>query len=189
MNRNSRGARSLASIAAAAALTAWAAGAGTAEAQQAARQPLPEGYIRPAPVEPGLAPKMTVHETAAAAHVFEVHLATGDEILSGLTELAERRHITSAYITGLGGLSTALLGWGDPSNGAFKKVVVDQKAELVSLVGNISMRNGKPYVHLHGVVGLSDGSTRAGHVIEAHVAPIAEITVVATDVEGASTAN
>ena len=57
---------------------------------------------------------------------------------------------------------------------------ITDKCELVSLVGDISERDGKPVVHLHAVVAFADGSTKAGHVIEAHVAPLAEIAVVAT---------
>ncbi|HEX5420627.1 MAG TPA: DUF296 domain-containing protein [Gammaproteobacteria bacterium] len=178
MNPGSRNSSVLLSLAAAAVSLSWAA---AAHAQQ---QVLPEGYIRPGPVQTGHAPKMKVESAPSTrAHVYQVDFGAGDEILSGLTELAEREHITSAYITGLGGLSTGMLGWGDPSNGAFKKVPIDKKCELVSLVGNISLRNGKPYVHLHGVVAFSDGSTKGGHVLEAHVAPIAEITVVATSAE------
>jgi len=48
------------------------------------------------------------------------------------------------------------------------------------MVGDISMRDGNPYVHLHAVVAFADGSTKAGHMLEANAAPIAEITVVAT---------
>ncbi len=157
------------------------AAAGPLAAQQSAPQaPLPAGYIRPAPVQPGHAPHMKVEQTGPGGHIFMVHFGQDDEILSGLTELAEQHHITSAYISGLGGLSTGLLGWGDPANGAFRKIPVDKKAELVSAVGNISMRDGKPYVHIHAVVAFSDGSTKGGHMIEANVAPIAEITVVDT---------
>ena len=151
-----------------------------AQAQQS-EAPLPPGYIRPQPVKPGMAPNMKVEATKAQATVFQLRYAKGDEILSGLQELAERHHITAAHITGLGGLSTATLGFGDPTIGfAFRKIAVDEKAELVSLVGDISMRDGKPYVHIHCVVALKDGSTRGGHMIEAHVDPVAEITVVAT---------
>jgi predicted DNA-binding protein with PD1-like motif len=151
-----------------------------ASAQTAAPGPLPEGYMRAPPVPTGMAPKMHATETATTAHVFDVGFSTGDELVSGLTDLAIEHGITSGYITGLGGLSTAMLGWGDPPLGAFKKIPVEDKAELVSLVGHISMRDGKPYVHLHGVVGFKDGSTKAGHVIEAHIDPVAEISVVAT---------
>jgi predicted DNA-binding protein with PD1-like motif len=54
------------------------------------------------------------------------------------------------------------------------------------LVGHIQSRDGVPSVHLHAVVALEDGSTKAGHVFEARVAPIAEISVVATSIGGAA---
>lgn len=149
------------------------------------QRPLPAGYIRPAPVTAtGLAPKMKGEELpTAASKTYKVTFGTGDELLAGLTEFAEQHHIASAHITGIGGLLTATLGWGDPNVGAMKKIVVDRKCELVSLLGNISSRNGHPYVHLHAIVSFSDGSTQAGHLIEARVDPLAEIFVVATDRE------
>jgi len=157
-----------------------AANAALAQAPAAASAPLPDGYMRAPPVAAGLAPQMKVTETQGTAHVFEAIFSPGDEILSGLTDLAIKHHITSGYVTGLGGLSGALLGFGDPALGAFAKVDVKEKCELVSLVGHIQMRDGAPYVHLHAIVALKDGSTKAGHVFQLPVAPIAEISVVAT---------
>ena len=161
------------------------AAATSLSAQQPPQRPLPPGYVRPAPITAkGLAPKMRVEELATAtSKTYKVSFGAGDELVSGLTEFAEQNHITSAHITGLGGLITATLGWGDPVVRAMKKINVDEKCELVSLIGNISSRNGHPYVHLHGVVAFSDGSTKGGHVIEAHVDPIAEIYVVTTGQE------
>jgi len=162
------------------------AAAGSAPAQApAAQPPLPDGYMRAPAVQKGLAPQMRATETTTPAHVFDVAFTTGDEILSGLTDLAIEHKITSGYITGLGGLSTALLGFGDPPLNAFRRIPVDEKSELVSLTGHIQSRDGVPTVHLHAVVALKDGSTKAGHVFEMHVEPIAEITVVATSIGGA----
>jgi len=168
----------LAFVIAAAAQAAWG------QAAEQAQAPLPDGYMRAPAVQKGLAPKMTAHETTTTAHVFDVAFTTGDEILSGLTDLAIEKKITSGYITGLGGLSTALLGFGDPALGAFRRIAVDEKCELVALSGHITSRDGVPTVHLHAVVALKDGTTRAGHVFEAHVAPVGEITVVATSIAG-----
>ena len=154
----------------------------SAQQQQSQRQPapLPAGYIRP-PMNPptGLAPKMRVEELPTAdSHTYRISFSTGDEILSGLTEFAEQHHIVSAYVSGIGGLISAKLGWGSPTIPGMKEIDVTQKCELVSLTGNISMRGQHPYVHLHGVVASSDWSTKGGHVIEAHVDPLAEIFVV-----------
>jgi uncharacterized protein len=152
----------------------------------AASAPLPDGYMRAPAVQKGLAPQMKVTESTGTAHVFDVAFTTGDEILSGLTDLAIKHNITSGYITGLGGLSTALLGFGDPPLGAFRRIPVDEKSELVALTGHIQTRDGVPVVHLHAIVALKDGSTKAGHVFEAKVAPVAEISVVATSIGGAA---
>ena len=117
--------------------------------------------------------------------MFDVRFSEGDEILSGLTDLAKAEGITAAQITGLGGLSTAMLAFGDPSIGeyVFRQIPVAAKSELVSLVGNVSLREGVPYVHLHAVLALPDGTTRGGHVLRLDVAPVAEVSVVATGFE------
>ena len=144
--------------------------------------PLPPGYTRPPmSAKPGLAPKMRVRElSTAGSRTYEVTFGTGDEIMSGLYQFAQQHHIASAYITGIGGLISAKLGWGSPTVPGMKEIDINSKCELVSLLGNISDFRGHPYVHLHGVVAFSDGSTKGGHVIEAHVDPIAEIYVVTT---------
>jgi len=46
---------------------------------------------------------------------------------------------------------------------------------VVSLAGSIRMQNGKPYVHAHAVLGMPDGTTRAGHIIEAKVSLSLEV--------------
>lgn len=161
----------------------FAAALGATAALRAQPPALPDGYVQPgAPVEPGHAPGMKVHEAVpAAARTFELDFTRGDEIMSGITELAQRHGIAAGYVTGLGGLSGAVLGWGNPEVGGIKKIPVAQQSELASLVGDISLRDGKPHVHAHAVLALSDGSTRGGHVVEAHVSPVAEVVVVATE--------
>lgn len=156
-----------------------ALGAGTA---QVLGQELPEGYVKDPPVATGLAPGIAVEESTDVAHTFQIRFSSGDEILSGLTDLAIREGITAAQITGLGGLSSALLAFGDPSIGerVFKLLPIDQKGELVSLDGTVSLRDGRPSVHLHAVIALADGTTRGGHVLELKVAPVAEATILAT---------
>ena len=146
--------------------------------------PLPEGFVSQPPVRTGLAPKMTFEEKTGAGRVFEVRFGTGDEILTGLYDFVAKNKITSGHITGIGGLAPgALLGWGDPEVGAFKRIEIKDKTEIVSLIGDISSPNGKPYVHVHMVVGSADGSTKAGHLLEGHIAPVGELTVVATGFE------
>jgi hypothetical protein len=49
----------------------------------------------------------------------------------------------------------------------------------LSAIGDIAVGDdGKPVLHIHVVLGLSDGSTRGGHLLEARVQPTLEVTLV-----------
>ncbi|HLW76377.1 MAG TPA: PPC domain-containing DNA-binding protein [Bryobacteraceae bacterium] len=142
---------------------------------QAAPQPaLPGDYVRRAPITArGLAPGMKVQEFSAdssKSRTFRVDMRRGDEIAAGLTEFAEKNHVSNAHLTGIGALNHLVLGWYDPEKRAYKKNVIDEEVELVSLTGNIAIENGKPFVHAHCVVAFKDGTTRGGHLLEGKVA-------------------
>jgi len=143
-------------------------------------QPTPEGYVprgtRPAP---NAAPGMKVTDLGKGGHTYRVNLTKGDDILSGLTEFAEKYHIKSAHFTGLGALDKGLFGWTDVERGlGMKKIELNQEAEIVSMLGSITTdAQGRANVHAHGSVALSDGAVKGGHWWEAHVSIIAEIFV------------
>jgi len=152
-----------------------------ARAQQPpAPQPTPEGYVprefRPAK---GAAPKMVVTDLGKGARTYRVTMRKGDEILSGLTEFAEKYHIKHAHFSGLGAIDKGLFGWTDVERHVGqKKIEINEEAEIVSVLGSISVDDqGRSVVHAHGVVALSDGSVRGGHWHEAHVSIVADIFV------------
>ncbi len=146
----------------------------------APQQATPEGYV-PRGFRPGkgLAPGMKVTDLGKSARTYRVNMVKGDEILSGLTEFAEKYHIKNGHFTALGAINKGLFGWADPESGlGQKKIELNQEAEIVSLLGSISADNqGRPNVHAHGTVALSDGSVRGGHWWEAHVSIVADIFV------------
>ena len=140
---------------------------------------LPEGHVaRKEVTARGLAPGMKVTELATTGRTFHVHFSKGDEVASGLTEFAERNHVTAAHFTAVGAFDSALLGWTDPEKRAFKKVEINQEAEVVAFAGDITQVNGKPNVHAHAVVAFADGSTKGGHFIEGHVSIVMDVYVV-----------
>jgi predicted DNA-binding protein with PD1-like motif len=163
------------------------AGGRDVTAQQAAPQaPTPEGYVaRGTRPGKGLAPGMKVFDLGKSARTYRVTMTKGDEIMSGLTDFAEKYHIKNAHFTALGAINKGLFGWTDVERGVGqKKIELNQEAEIVSLMGSISVDNqGRSNVHGHGTVALSDGSVRGGHWWEAHVSIIAEVFV--TEEEGA----
>ncbi len=109
--------------------------------------------------------------------VIFIRLEDGDEIISKLTEVAMRRGIKGAFVTGIGGLKRAKIGVFVPEKGESEPKEVEGFSELASLLGNISiLPEGKPFPHLHVVIGTKDGIL-AGHLLEAEVQVTAEIFI------------
>ena len=139
-------------------------------------------YVPPSQAGPhGSAPGMQVKllSDANGQKDYAVIFRPGDEPFAGLTEFAEKYHVRSAHFTGIGGFSDAKLGWFDLGRKMFRVHSVSQQVEVVSLIGDIALLDGKPQVHMHCVVALEDGTTRGGHVLDAHVNPLLEVFVTA----------
>ena len=121
----------------------------------------------------GKAPKIQVKllNPGEPTKRYAVIFYQGDEAFSGLVEFAEKYHITSAHFTAIGALNRATLGWFDPQRKMYKKIPIDGQHEVIGMSGDIALYQGKPVVHTHTEVGTSDGTTRAGHVLDAYVSP------------------
>jgi hypothetical protein len=131
------------------------------------------------PIATGKAPAMKVQLLSenGKEKTYAVIFSKGDEAFSGLTDFAREYNVTAAHFTAIGALKGAELGWFNPARKMYKQITVDSQVEVLSMVGDIALYNGKPAVHTHMVVGLPDGSTRGGHVLEAYVNPTLEVMV------------
>jgi uncharacterized protein len=139
-------------------------------------------YVSPADAGPhGSAPGMQVKQISLSDYA--VIFKPGDEPYAGLTQFAAQHHIRSGHFTAIGGFSDARLAWFDLDKKMFRVIPIDSQVEVVSLVGDIALLDGKPQVHMHCVVAYPDGTTRGGHILGAHVSPLLEVFVTADPVK------
>ena len=101
----------------------------------------------------------------------------GDEFISGMQAFAREQNISGAHFTAIGAFSDVTLGYFDRQKMDYKKIPLQEQVEVLSMVGNIALSDGGRKIHAHGVVGRSDGTTRGGHILEAHVWPTLEVVV------------
>jgi predicted DNA-binding protein with PD1-like motif len=101
---------------------------------------------------------------------------TGDEAADGLASAAREHALHAASLTGIGGFSRVTLGYFDPDTRSYRKIPVDEQVEVLSLTGDVALgEDSGPMVHAHVVVGLADGTTRGGHLLEGWVRPTLEV--------------
>jgi hypothetical protein len=137
-------------------------------------------YVSPSEAVPrGQAPKVQVQllNPGEPTKQYAVIFYQGDEAFSGLLEFAEKYHVTSAHFTAIGALNGATLGWFDPQRKMYKKIPINGQHEVIAMIGDIALYQGKPAVHTHMVVAGPDGTTRAGHVLAAFASPTLEVMV------------
>jgi len=90
----------------------------------------------------------------------------GSEIIGQITDIARDLEIKAAFISAVGALTSAEIGFYDQSAHEYKaSAVVDEPVEIASLSGNISILEGRPFVHAHAVLSDSSGRTFAGHLV------------------------
>ncbi len=109
---------------------------------------------------------------------YVVIFQTGDEIASGLKQVAGEAGLAASSFKAIGALSQVKLGWLNWETKKYEpSVVLDEQVELLSMIGDIALKDGKPQVHAHVVVGKSDGTAHGGHLLEAHVRPTCELVL------------
>jgi len=106
---------------------------------------------------------------------FALIFETGDEAMSGLARFAKENALGASRFTAIGAFRDVILGYFDWEAKEYRKIPVREQVEVLSLIGDVALKGKEPKVHAHVVVGLSDGSTRGGHLIEGHVRPTLEV--------------
>jgi uncharacterized protein len=104
----------------------------------------------------------------------------GDEAVSALEQFARAERLEAAQITAVGAFEQATVGWFDRAAKEYRRIRVDEQCELLSLIGDVAEGKDGPVVHMHVVLGLSDGTTRGGHFLEGRVFPTLEAVVTET---------
>jgi predicted DNA-binding protein with PD1-like motif len=112
---------------------------------------------------------------------FVVVLDAGDEAFSALTDFANQHHLGGASLSAIGAFERVTVGWFDLRAKTYRPIAIDEQCEGLSLLGDIAVGDdGKASVHIHAVLGLSDGTTRGGHLLKGIVRPTLEVTIVET---------
>lgn len=108
---------------------------------------------------------------------FILVLDIGDETMTMLTTFAARHGLTAAHFTAIGAFSHVVVAYFDWETREYRRVPIDEQVEVLSLVGDISVKDGEPKVHAHVVVGKSDATAHGGHLMEGYARPTLEVVL------------
>jgi hypothetical protein len=101
----------------------------------------------------------------------------GDEFIETLTAFAREKDFGGSHFTAIGAFRDVMLGYFDREKKKYRQIPIGEQVEVLSLVGDIALKDKTPQVHAHVVVGKADGTAHGGHILKAHVWPTLEVVL------------
>lgn len=104
-------------------------------------------------------------------------LSRGDALMSSLAAWAEQEGVSHASFQGIGAVEAVTIGYYDLPQKQYHFNTYPETFEVASMQGNITLVEGKPFVHAHAVLSRCDDSLACigGHIKEVRVAVTLEI--------------
>ena len=96
---------------------------------------------------------------------FIVRAKLDSDIIAFLNNAAKKHGITTATFTVIGALKWAKLGFYDQDKHEYLENLLSTPQEIATCIGNISTKEGEPFVHAHAVLADRNGNARGGHLL------------------------
>ena len=113
---------------------------------------------------------------------YAVRLDSGEPVFESLTRFLDARGLGFANVSAAGAVKSVKLGYWNAQSKQYQLRDFEEQLEVVSFQGTASLKDGQPFLHVHGVFGRPDYSVIGGHVKEAVVHPTFEVWLRTEDI-------
>ncbi|MDG6898897.1 MAG: DUF296 domain-containing protein [Nitrososphaerota archaeon] len=107
-------------------------------------------------------------------------LKAGSSIPDEILEIAKRERVKTARVEAIGTVNRLRLAYFDHVSKKYEEHQFEEQLEVTGLLGNITQKDGKPFLHAHGTFGRRDMTVIGGHLMSATVFPLLEVVITPT---------
>ena len=108
---------------------------------------------------------------------YVIRFDKGEEILERLAKFAQIEQVGTAQVSAIGASNDFRIGVLNTSTKEYTTMDCSGDYEIISLNGNITSKDDKPYLHLHGSFSNADRQVVAGHILKLVVSVTCEMFV------------
>lgn len=117
--------------------------------------------------------KTIVHEK----NTYVLRFDPGEEVLQTLSEFCEKENIKGGSFTAIGATKEVLLAYFNLESKKYEDHLLQEELEMLSVIGNISVLDGKVAIHAHGTFGDRKIQVRGGHIKSMNISVTCELTL------------
>ena len=101
----------------------------------------------------------------------------GEMLLDELNSVCRKYSVGCASVSGIGATDSFVCGVFNLETKEYKEFEFNGTYEILSLSGNITVKDGDPYIHLHICAGDELGKCIGGHLKQARISATCEIII------------
>ena len=116
-------------------------------------------------------------EVKQSGQIFLVYIQKDEPVMETLTSICKNNEINNGQISGIGAVKEIEIGAYDLDSKTYLRKQYTENHELISFQGNITLKDGTPFIHAHITIGNHDLRTRGGHLFEMKVAVVGEFII------------
>ena len=107
---------------------------------------------------------------------YVLRLDPGEEVVASLTKLVEQEQVQLGCVSALGAANDVTIGIFNTVEKKYYSQRYQGDYEISALVGNVTRKEGEPYLHLHITIGSpATGEVHAGHLTSCTISATLEL--------------
>jgi uncharacterized protein len=104
-------------------------------------------------------------------------LQHGADLLEEITDICKKQDIRLGRIEAIGAVRKACVGFYDQDRHEYEFISFDRPMEITALIGNVSIKDGFPFVHAHITLADSQGNAHGGHLASGTIVFACELII------------
>lgn len=107
---------------------------------------------------------MAMVKKVSPKELFMGKLSYGADLLAEITDICKEKNIRLGRVEAIGAVKRACIGYYHQDDQAYEFHTIEKPLEIMNLTGNISIKDGAPFVHAHITLADADGQAYGGHL-------------------------
>jgi len=104
-------------------------------------------------------------------------LERGTDLVAEIERICAERDITAAGVSVIGAVSHAAFAYYEQTDHRYLELGSDTHHEITGFIGNVSLREGAPFLHAHATFADAQGACVGGHLLRGTVVFVAEFEI------------